>query len=271
MLLSILPAVTMAESPPPDSVLSAEWDVLREVNDRRALRGLAPLQMAGDVRELARDRSRDMKSQDYFSHVSPSGANAGDMLSARGISYRYWGEVIGWTRYFTLADGVTWMVDWWMNSPAHRPYLLSGDLNYAGVGIAQDGPLTLWTIVFVNQGDHTAPVAGLVRSKRSARFDRAAHPATAMLATRMRVAADTRTTVRWWGRDPKLSTRTSGLHSFTLQHKVPGGRWHTVLAHTTLRQGSWYLRSESPHVFRLRARDKAGNTGDWRRLWVAAR
>lgn len=271
MLLSILPAVTMAESPPPDSVLTTEWDVLREVNDVRANHGLAPLQMAGDVRELGRDRSRDMKRNNYFSHVSPSGAMAGDMLTARRIGYRMWGEVIGWTRYFALADGARWMVDWWMNSSSHRPYLLSRDLNYAGVGIAQDGPLTLWTIVFVNQGDHTAPVAGLVRSSRSARSDRASSPATALLAGRTRVAADTRTTIRWWGRDPKLSTRTSGLHSFTLQHKVPGGRWHTLLARTTMRQGSWSLRPESPHVFRVRARDNAGNTGDWRRLWVAAR
>jgi len=270
MLLALLPAVTIA-GPPPDSVLSTEWDVLREVNRVRANHGLAELQMADEVRDLARFRSRDMKRNNYFSHVSPSGAMAGQMLSARGIGYRLWGEVIGWTKYFPLADGVGVMVDWWMNSPNHRPYLLSRDFNYAGVGIAQDGPQTLWTIVFVNQADRTAPVAG-VRAKRVVkRSADSVRPATALLGNRSGVATDARTTLRWWGRDPKLSTRTAGLHSFTLQHKVPGGRWHTIRSRTTQRQGSWYLRPGTAHVFRIRARDRAGNTGEWRRLWLAPR
>ena len=121
MLLSILPAVTLADAPP-DAVLATEWDVLQEVNQVRDNHGLAPLRMADDVREVARDRSRSMKRLDYFDHVSPSGQDAGDLLGSRQIGYRLWGEVIGWTRYIDLKPGSSWMVDWWKRSPVHREH-----------------------------------------------------------------------------------------------------------------------------------------------------
>ena len=67
---------------PPDAVLSAEWAVLSEMNRVRDNQGLAPLRMAEDVREVARERSRSMKRLDYFGHVSPCGVDAGDLLAS---------------------------------------------------------------------------------------------------------------------------------------------------------------------------------------------
>ena len=83
MLLTLLPAVTWAAEPP-DPVLSAEWAVLSEVNRVRENQGLGPLRMVEDVREVSRERSRSMKRLDYFGHVSPSGADASDVLRAHG-------------------------------------------------------------------------------------------------------------------------------------------------------------------------------------------
>jgi uncharacterized protein YkwD len=246
MLLTILPAATFAETPP-DAVLSAEWKVLGEVNRVRENQGLAPLRMADDVREIARERSRSMKRLDYFAHVSPNGTDAGDLLNGRGIAYRYWGEAIGWTVNMDLDPGSRWMVDWWKNSPVHRELMLSRSFNYAGVGIAQDGPKVLWTIVFVNQADRTAPVARVGRRHKSASF--------------APVAAG-RTVVRWWGYDRPLALRTAGLQSFSVQHRAPGGDWNTVIERTTARQASWALRPGT-HWFRVRARDHAGNVGAW--------
>lgn len=265
MLLSILPAATMAGSDAPPAVLATEWDVLQEVNRVRKNHGLAPLRMAADVQEVSRERSRSMKRLGYFGHVSPSGKDAGDLLRYRRIGYRYWGEVIGWTRYMNLTQGAPWMVDWWKHSPVHRDLMLSRNFNYAGVGIAQDGPLTLWTIVFVNRADVTAPVAALLSPTRTARVAGSLRPASVDKLgpnSRVHVSAGKRTTVQWWGRDRRLATRTSGLHSFTVQHKLKGGRWHTVLKGTTARQWSWQLRP-GDHAFRIRARDKAGNVGEW--------
>ena len=96
------------------------------------------------------------------------------------------------------------MVDWWKNSPAHRELMLSRSYNYAGVGIAQEGDRVLWTIVFVNQADHTAPVARI-----DARTD--VQPAGRW--------PPPQTTLHWWGHDRRLATRTSGLNSFSVQHR----------------------------------------------------
>ena len=246
MLLTLLPAVTLAADPP-DPVLSAEWAVLSEVNRFRDNQGLGPLRMAEDVREVSRERSRSMKRLDYFGHVSPSGNDASDLLRSSGVGYRAWGEVIGWTVNMELGEGSRWMVDWWKNSPVHRELMLSRAFNYAGVGIAQEGSRVIWTIVFVNQADSTAPVARIGRPNRT---------------SSLRVAATTQTVLRWWGHDRPLATRTAGLDSFSIQHKVQGGRWQTVIERTTAREASWNL-SPGSHLFRVRARDNRGNTSYW--------
>jgi hypothetical protein len=246
MLVTLLPAATFAGSTAPDAVKSAEWRVLSQMNQVRRNQGLHPLLMAGRVRVVARDRSRSMRAGSYFSHVSPSGQTAGSMLAGRDISHAFWGEAIGWTQYMNLHEGAKWMVDWWKNSPTHRRLMLRRDFNYAGIGIARDGHRTLWTIVFVNQPDHTPPIAGLIG------------PASRTVAT-----ATNQVTVRWWGRDRILSTRTAGLQSFSIQRKTPRGLWIPVLRNTTRRSVTVNLGS-GEHYFRLRATDRRGNQGNWR-------
>lgn len=245
MLLTLLPAATFAA--PSSAVLSAEWDVLEGINRVRAANDLAPLRMATGVRLVARERSASMRRLDYFDHVSPGGTDAGDLMRARGVSFRTWGEIIGWTVNSSLGEGARWMVDWWKGSPVHRQVMLSRDVNYAGVGIVVDGPTALWTVVFVNQADHTPPVASIVQPAGTAA---------------LRVAESSRSLVRWWGRDRRLAVRTAGLDSFTVQHRLPGGRWQTLLHRTTQRQATWNLRPGT-HFFRVRARDNRGNVGRW--------
>jgi hypothetical protein len=187
-----------------------------------------------------------MKRLDYFSHVSPAGRNAGDLLGNRSIRHSYWGEAIGWTEHMDLTEGARWMVDWWKRSPTHRRLMLREDFNYAGVGIAREGARTLWTVVFVNQPDHTPPLAGLMGP-----------------ASGTRTAAPGASTIKWWGKDRKLSTRTAGLKGFTVQHKKGDGQWVTLLRRSTRRSVTLSLRA-GEHSFRLRAVDKRGNRGGWR-------
>jgi len=246
MLLTIVPAATMANSPPPPEVRTAEWKVLSYMNQVRANHGLNPLRMAGGVRLVARDRSRSMRRLNYFGHVSPTGWGAGHTLRNRHITHAFWGEAIGWTKHMGLNEGAKWMVDWWKKSTPHRRLILRSDFNYAGVGIARDGAKTLWTVVFVNQPDHTPPLAGMVGP-----------------ASGVQVASSNSVTVKWWGKDRRLSTRTAGLKNFTVQRKIAGGEWRRVLHKTTKRSVTLNLRS-GDHYFRLRARDNRGNMGGWR-------
>jgi uncharacterized protein YkwD len=245
MLLSTLPAATMGASASGE-VKAAERSVLNHMNQFRRGHGLAPLRMAGRVRLVARDRSRSMKNLDYFSHVSPSGATAGSMLRSRSVTHAFWGEAIGWTSAMGLETGARWMVNWWKGSTTHRRLMLRQDFNYAGVGVAREGGKTLWTIVFVNQPDHTPPFAQLMG------------PSSRTIAT-----SSSSVTVCWSGQDRRLSTRTAGLRAFILQHKRSGGDW-TVMRRTTSRQATMSL-SRGQHYFRLRAVDRRGNRGGWQK------
>jgi len=252
MLLSIVPAATMgAAGQPPIQIQAAEWRVLKQVNQVRARHHLAPLRMAPRARDVAQDRSSSMRNQGYFGHVSPSGLTAGKMLSYRRVRYSYWGEAIGWTVYFPLGQGADWMVNWWKNSPSHRSLILSKRFNYAGVGVVRRGVKTWYTIVFTNQADHTPPVAGIRRVYSGL--------AVAAVGSAPRGVA-----VRWWGRDPRLATRTAGMGRFTVMFKREGGRWRTIYRDTRKR----HVRMNLPpgrYRFVVRARDRAGNWGGWQR------
>jgi len=255
MMMSLLPAATIgAYSQPPDAIKAAELTVLTEMNRVRARHGLAPLRMAGGVRVVARERSRSMRNQRYFAHVSPSGVNAARLLNRHGVRYAFWGENIGWTKYMGLQDGAKWMVDWWKNSPPHRRNMLNRSFNYVGIGMARIGAKTLYTIVFVNQRDHTAPKGKVISAYANVSSSAVGSGATV--------------TVKWWGMDPRLSTRTAGLKGFIVQYKEKGDRhWTRIRKNTTDRQLTKYL-SRGTHKFRVRARDNQGNRGSWKRPTV---
>jgi uncharacterized protein YkwD len=251
MLLTLLPAATtMAAPEAPPAVRAAEWQVLAEMNRFRANHGLKPLRMAGGVRLVARERSRSMKNEQYFAHSSPAGVDAGDLLRRRSVQNHFWGENIGLTKYVGLDDGPRAMVDWWKDSPGHRWNMLYKGYNYAGIGIAKDGAQTYYTIVFANQRDHTPPMAGLVSSESGISVAATSGPRPV--------------TVRWWGKDRPLSTRTAGLRGFSIQYRRAHGDWRTLRTLTASRQLTKELTRGS-HQFRVRAIDKKGNRGSWMR------
>ncbi len=249
MLLSLLPAATMGASQASDAIKDAEQTVLKEMNAFRGRSGLPPLRLTTKVRIVARDRSKDMLQLGYFDHTSPSGQTAGKMLRSRGIKHAFWGENIGWTMNMSLQTGARWMVEWWKDSPGHRRAMLSRQYNYVGVGLAKNGGKIIYTIVFVNQRDHTPPKAHIT----------AARAGTGISAKGTRKAV----VVRWTGRDRPLTTRTSGLKGFIVQHKRKGQKtWNKIRRLTTSRQMTTYLYS-GKHKFRIRAKDRGGNKSRW--------
>ncbi|MCK4268515.1 MAG: hypothetical protein KAX16_06755, partial [Actinomycetia bacterium] len=73
----------------------------------------------------------------------------------------------------------------------------------------------------------------------------------------VRTARNSRFKVKWSGRDPRVS---SGIASYQVQVKAPGTKWRTW--RKTSRQASWFSGYQGRiYVFRVRARDRAGNVG----------
>ncbi|MCD7948120.1 MAG: CAP domain-containing protein [Oscillospiraceae bacterium] len=118
-----------------------ETEVVALVNEARAQYGLSALTASKDLSDLARTKSQDMSSNNYFSHTSPTYGTAFDMLKAAGITYKYAGENIAYG-YATPAAVVTG----WMNSEGHRANILSASYTQIGVGYVADG--NYWTQIF---------------------------------------------------------------------------------------------------------------------------
>jgi uncharacterized protein YkwD len=252
MILTVLPAATMAGSgTAPTVIKQTEWKVLGQMNRVRARHGLKPLRMAMRVRLTARDRSRDMRNRNYFDHESPTGLNAARMMNRRGVNYSLWSENIAWTGHVSLAGSADDIVRAWMGSAGHRRTLLSRDFNYVGVGLARSGNQTWYTTVFVRQRDHTAPIAGMRAVETG-------------LAVSSGSAGARPVTVRWWGRDKVLQLNTAGIRSFKVQYRPVGGKWRVVRRGTRAHSLTMTL-AEGQHQFRVRAVDRNGNVGKWKR------
>jgi len=298
VVITVFPAAPILASADLDEIGAAEQEMLWFINAEREKRGLRAYLPDSRINGVSAARNASMVRLGYFGHVSPTGADAGDILRARRIRYSSWGEIIGWTTYMPLDPGVEWMVDWWMHSPSHRPLILSRSFNYAGVGIVRDGDRNLYTAVFTTSPDHTPPVASLSSVQAAGASGTPAMPVgwdpmdpmtvadpsnpwadgTAAVVTTAALASlkatpgkasvarrnVLRTGVRltWWGKDRPLATHTAGLAGFDIQHKRHAGRWTDAILGTLKRFHRFELRP-GRHVFRIRAHDRRGNTSRW--------
>jgi uncharacterized protein YkwD len=108
------------------------------IDQIRAVYHLCPLRTNHELQTAAGAQAYDMVSQDYFSHVSPSGQTPTTRVAAtrypahsRRVSTA---QNIGWGtgHYATPAS----MVAAWMQSPPHRAIILTSEYRDAGVGVA---------------------------------------------------------------------------------------------------------------------------------------
>ncbi|WP_128478600.1 CAP domain-containing protein [Halorussus pelagicus] len=135
-----------------------EYLVHEEINERRQDRGLQPLKFNPHLRNIARNHSRDMGEQGYFSHTSPDG----DSMEDRYEEYGYMCEVpMSGNRYATGAENIAYtyanenvlrdngesvyysnekelargLVNQWMNSTGHRKNILRDYWQKEGIGV----------------------------------------------------------------------------------------------------------------------------------------
>lgn len=136
---------TQASTTQTTSTLSAyEQKVVDLTNQERAKNGLPALKVDLTLSKMAREKSRDMSANGYFSHTSPTYGSPFDMMKKYGISYRYAGENIAMGQR-TPEE----VVKAWMNSEGHRKNILSPNFNYIGVGYVSQG--NYWTQEFIGK------------------------------------------------------------------------------------------------------------------------
>jgi uncharacterized protein YkwD len=120
-------------------------------NRARANAGLKSLKVSSTLASVARWRSKDMITRDYFSHTIPGYGKVWDKLHAIGYCYKVAGENIGWNNY--PDDVATAAIqDMFMGSPGHRANILGKTWDVIGIG-AYKGPTgkKMWTVLFADQ------------------------------------------------------------------------------------------------------------------------
>jgi hypothetical protein len=140
---------------------AAEQQLFGLTNQARASAGLPALRWDSTLAGIARWRSQDMATRDYFSHnIPPTGEMVFDVMDQQGYCYRLAGENIGWNNY--PDDQATDVVQTdFMNSPEHRQNIMGPAWKVAGVGAYKlaDGR-KFYTILFADTtGCSSAPAA----------------------------------------------------------------------------------------------------------------
>lgn len=113
------------------------------------------------LEEAARQKARDMAEKGYFSHIGPEGEQPWKWL--RGVGYYYLSAGENLAINFTDSKDVT---DAWMNSPAHRTNMLSGNFTEIGIGTAEGmykGKQTTFVVQFFGKPYQT-PTARFAES-----------------------------------------------------------------------------------------------------------
>jgi len=110
-----------------------EQQMLNSVNGERSRNGLAPLQADLQLTRLARMKSQDMISRNYFSHQSPTYGSPFDLLATNGVSYKTAGENIAGNGSVSGAHTSL------MNSSGHRANILKSAYTHVGIGIVRGG------------------------------------------------------------------------------------------------------------------------------------
>ncbi len=125
-----------------DTTKSIEQRVIKLTNIKRQQSGVAPLTANWQLSRVARQKARDMATNGYFSHTSPTYGSPFTMIRNYGISYRTAGENIA--KGQRTAQEV---VNAWWASPGHRKNML--DPKFTQIGVGKYG--NCWSQMFIGK------------------------------------------------------------------------------------------------------------------------
>jgi uncharacterized protein YkwD len=113
------------------------------INVERVERNRLPLDVDGRLALAGEHHATDMVARDYFSHVTPAGADVVARLRRVGYLpvHRTWmaGEVLSWGIFWRSTPKAT--VDAWLDSPPHKAALIEPDFREIGAGAVVGNPV----------------------------------------------------------------------------------------------------------------------------------
>lgn len=109
------------------------------INAARIAAGLPALRPAAELIVAAHRHAVDMTAHPDIVHTGSDGSDGGRRMREAGYQWLEWGEVVGWG----FGGDARRMVDWWLNSPGHRMYLLEANMREIGVGYVA-APASEW-------------------------------------------------------------------------------------------------------------------------------
>ena len=113
----------------PESLLT-QAGVIQWTNTQREPYGLPPLRENAKLNASAQEKMQDMFEEQYFAHISPSGAEAKDLVKNFGYELIALGENLAMGNFQN--DQI--LVQAWMDSPGHQANILS--TRYQEIGVA---------------------------------------------------------------------------------------------------------------------------------------
>jgi len=119
-------------------------EMLQYVNNARASEGLSPLTLDTRLSNGAYLKSKDMATNNYFSHTSPTYGSPFNMMNSLGISYNAAGENIA--KNFSVKGAH----DAFMNSSGHRANIMGSQYHKVGFGFVKQGSYLYVTQWFTN-------------------------------------------------------------------------------------------------------------------------
>jgi uncharacterized protein YkwD len=129
---------------------SLEEQCLDEVNRVRKAHNLLPLDLSRELLEVAREYSRRMAEEKFFSHNDPEGRTVRERVALANIRWRMVGENLAYSNGYI--NPVAASMSGWMESPGHRRNILDPDWRHTAVGvwISSDGTV-YFTEIFLKQ------------------------------------------------------------------------------------------------------------------------
>jgi len=131
----VQPTPTVAPVVPSTSVQATsttadEQQMIELINQDRARNGLPALKVDLRLVTAARQKSEDIKANNYFTHVSPNFGYTASLFPAMGLNVNYWAENVGAQMTVEAAEAALEM------DIPHQQNILDPNINYVGVGIA---------------------------------------------------------------------------------------------------------------------------------------